>query len=225
MKCPSSILFVLLLSLAPVGALAVTATFSDGTFLNSDWTTTVEIKDGGGTATAAQVASGGNPGSFRQVNISLNSSVGSQNNGVWSSHRLNGATFTPSVSGPIVSISYSESSVKIGAYVQACGMAIRQGGVIYYGPSFLDTNSWANTTQPSLTAASFDALPAGVQNPNFGASGGAIEFGFYRSNSTGVGYFGYSTQGGIDNWSVAVTYDGVIATEPSTWGKVKALYR
>jgi hypothetical protein len=225
MMRPASLLLSLLVVLfAPVIVDAATATFSDGTFLDANWTTTVEVKDGGGTASGFQVGSGGNPGAFRQTNISLNSSSGSQNNGVWISHRMSGATFNPSLSGAIVSISYSEASLLIST-VQACGIAIRQGGVIYYGPSFLDTYSWSTTTQPALTAANFDALPAGVQNPNFSNTGGAIEFGFYRANSTGVGSFGYSTQGGIDNWSVTVTYNGPVATEPTAWGKVKALYR
>lgn len=224
MRPASLLLSLLVLPFVPVIVSAATANFSDGTFLDSNWSSVVQIKDGGGTAGAAQISSGGNPGPFRQIGITLNSSSGSQNNAVYISGWMSGATFTPSLSGSIVSISYSEASLIIST-VQACGIAVRQGGVIYYGPSFLDSNSWTTTTQPTLTAASFDALPAGVQNPNFSGTGGTIEFGFFRANSTGVGSSGYSTSGGIDNWSVVVTYDGPVATEPTTWGRVKALYR
>ncbi|HEX6790060.1 MAG TPA: hypothetical protein VF247_02005 [Candidatus Krumholzibacteria bacterium] len=53
-----------------------------------------------------------------------------------------------------------------------------------------------------------------------------MEFGFYRAASTSAGGPGSTTVGGIDGWSVVLDLaTGPVATTPSTWGRVKALYR
>jgi len=230
MKRPVSIFAVLCLAaLLPVDSIASTVIFQDATFTNASWTVTTEGLNLGGTGSGVQSASGGNPGSYRRATNTTNSALGqSFSNTVWVFHKLAGAVYTPSTDGPIVSIDYTEASMRITGGVQACGLAIKQGGVVYYGPGFLNPttfNVWATTTQTALTAASFDAAAPGVQNPNFSGSGGAIEFGFSRANSTSVGGAGSTTVGGIDNYKVTITGANPVATQPSTWGRVKSLYR
>jgi len=218
----------LLAALAP-SAHAQSTTFTDGTLSDVDWSVTVETLNLGGTATGAQVATSGNPGSWRQIDNTLNSAVGqSFSNTVYDFHAKAGATFAPASNGPITSIDYAESSLRTAGGQQACGLALRQNGVIYYGPGFLNPsafNSWAPNSQTGLTAATFDALAPGTQYPNFGIGAPPIQFGFYRANSTSVGGAGGTTSGGIDNWSVVVHFNGATAVTANSWGRVKGLYR
>jgi hypothetical protein len=210
-------------------ATAQTSTYTDANFLDSDWTLTTEVLNLGGSVTGNQVATGGTSGSYRRIVNTLNSAIGfGFANTVYGFHARAGAVFTPSASGPISSIDYSESSIRLaGGGQQACGVALKQNGVIYYGPAFLNpstVNVWAPTSQPGLTAASFDALAPGVQNPDFSAGGTPIQFGFYRANSTSVGGGGSTPTGGIDDWAVSVHYDGATPARVRSWGSLKAAY-
>ena len=221
---------VLLLAALTPSAQAQTTSFNDVNFFDADWTVTVEVLNLGGTATGAQVASGGNPGTYRRIDNTMNSAIGQPfANSVYAFNARTGATFAPASNGPITSIEYAESSMRTSGGQQACGLALRQSGVIYYGPSFLNPaafGTWAPNSQATLTAAAFDALAPGVQNPNFGVGAPPIQFGFFRANSTSVGGAGSTTTGGIDNWTVTVHFNGAtpVAAAP-TWGRVKSLYR
>src|SRR6185503_19247797 len=53
-------------------SLAHAVTVADGTFADVDWTITSFSSGSGGTSTAAQVATGGNPGAYRNVTDTLN---------------------------------------------------------------------------------------------------------------------------------------------------------
>lgn len=209
-------------------AMAQTTTFSDATFLDADWTITVEVLNLGGSVTGNQVASGGSPGAYRRIVNTLNSAAGQPfSNTVFGFHQRAGAVFNPATSGPISTIDYSESSIRLAAGVQACAPALKQNGVIYYGPGFLTPstlNVWVPTSQTGLTAAMFDAAAPGMQNPDFSAGGAPIQFGFARSNSTSVGGDGSSLFGGIDNWTVSVHYNSATPTRPASWGSLKAGY-
>jgi len=222
------IAFLLVLAALPSRAHAQTTTFTDATFLDADWTVTTQILNLGGTSSGTQVATGGSTGSYRQIVNTLNSAIGqSFSNTVFAFHARAGATFSPSLSGGITGIDYSESSIRITGGVQACGVALLQGGTIYYGPSFLNPSTfgvWAPTTQTSLLATNFDALAPGVQNPDFSVTAAPIQWGFFRANSTSVGGGGSSTTGGIDNWSVTVHYDAATPARSTSWGRLKSLY-
>jgi hypothetical protein len=225
---------VSLFAVAALAALASSAraqsiSFDDVNFFDTDWTVTAEGVNLGGNSTGFMASPGGNPLSYRRVWITLNSAVGqpSNSNSVYAFHARIGATFAPASHGQIMAIDYTESSMRFGNSQQSCGLAIRQGGVIYYGPSFLNpfaVATWAPTSQPGLTAASFDALAPGVQNPNFRVGAPPIEFGFFRASSTSV-VGGEGTDGGIDNWNVTIHFSGATAVAASSWGRVKALYR
>ncbi len=218
------------LTLAAAGsAFASTVTLQDGTFANAQWSTTVEILNGGGSVSAFQVASGGNPTAFRRVENTLNSAIGTGvSNTVYGFHRFSGGVYDPAMGGPILAITYAEDSQRISGGVQACGLAVRQAGVTYYGPAFLTPTpfgTWVTTTQTGLVAGQFDALAPGVQNPDFSLAGAPLEFGFWRGNSTSTGGGGGTTYGAIDNWTVTLTVDAAVATSAETWGGVKAMFR
>lgn len=222
--------FLLGLALAAIGpASASTVTMQDGTFADAQWSTTFEILNGGGSVNAFQVAVGGNPTAFRRVENTLNSAIGTGvTNTVYGFHRFSGGVYDPATGGPILAITYAEDTQRISGGVQACGLAVRQGGVIYYGPAFLTPTAfgtWVTTTQTGLVASQFDALAPGVQNPNFSLAGAPLEFGFWRGNSTSIGGGGGTTYGAIDNWTVTLTVDAAVQTSAATWGGVKAMFR
>lgn len=214
-------LFLLVAGTSPGAA----ATFSDTQFLPADWTITTETLNLGGSVTASQVTTGGNPGAFRRINDVLASATGQPfSNSVFGSHARAGATWSPAVQGQIAALAYQEDAYRYaGSGVQANGIALRQGGVIYYGPGSVTpgtTGVWANYAWSGLTATSFDALAPGVQNPDFSPSGGVIQFGFYRANSTSVGGGAATISGGIDNWNV--TIEQATPAAVTTWGRIKA---
>src|SRR4029077_19303568 len=163
-------------------------TFTDGTFLDANWTLVTRNINLGGTATGSQVASGGKIGPYASITNSVNSAAGlPDSNAVYGYHANATATFNPSAKGPILSIDYSESSILLSPGVQTCGLALRQMGVIYYGPGFSTPaalNTWMSTSQTGLTGTDFDALGPSVLNPDFSSGGKAIHFGFYRMSST-----------------------------------------
>jgi len=207
---------------------AAAATFSDTQFVPADWTTTVEVLNLGGTVTPSQVATGGNTGAFRRINNNLASAAGQGfSNTVMGFHAKAGATWNPSTQGAIGSLDYAEDAFRFsGSGVQANGIALRQGGVIFYGPSSVTPSTvgvWQGYSWLGILPTQFDALAAGVQNPDFSATGGLIEFGFFRGNSTSVGGGGGTVSGGIDNWQVTVGL--ATPTHVTTWGRVKAMYR
>ena len=89
---------------------------------------------------------------------------------------------------------------------QAAGPALRQGGLVYraatqpLGPM----TDWHPLSFPDLAADDFfQILPNGSvdtgQHPDFGPTGGLIELGFVRGNSTG-GAPVLTRIGAIDNW-------------------------
>lgn len=233
MQCRSCFVltgFMLCFTLAAAGqSIGSTVTFQDGTFANAQWTTSIEVLNGGGSVSAFEVASGGNPTAFRRIENTLNSAIGTGvSNTVYGFHRFAGGVYDPATGGPILAINYAEDSQRISGGVQACGVAVRQSGVIYYGLAFLTPTAfgtWATTTQTGLVAGQFDALAPGVQNPDFSVAGAPLEFGFWRGNSTSVGGGGGTTYGGIDNWRVELTVDAAVATRTTSWGEVKALFR
>jgi hypothetical protein len=213
--------------LAALAGAAGAATFSDAAFVPADWSTTVEVLNLGGSVTTSQVTSGGNPGMFRRVDNGLASAIGQPfSNSVFGFHARAGALYDTSGQGVISAIDYSEDAFRFsGSGVQANGIALRQGGVIYYGPASLTPATpgvWQPYSWTHLTALDFDALAPGVQHPDFSTTGPMIEFGFYRSNSTSVGGDGGTVSGGIDNWRVILLTP--VAAERGSWGRLKMLY-
>jgi len=179
--------------------------FSDGTFNDSDWTLVIKTSGNGGTVSASQYTSGGNPGAYRRIENTVNAGSKSSPSVVYGFHIRSGATYDPSTQGPIAYIDYSEDSRMFSGFGdgQGTGPALLQSGKYYYASGLYAKQSvWTTQTLSSLVAADFVNVSDPNDHPDFSASGAPITFGFVRYNSTRSA--GYSITAGIDNWEVSV---------------------
>lgn len=181
--------------------------FEDGDFANSDWTTEVFFTSGnGGSASATQVAVGGNPGSYWRVTHN----IGSRPAQVYVFHERAGAVYDPQVQGPVSGIDFSfdaKTFVDPGYGGQSSSLGIRQGGESFFGPTFHNGNSvWQSTVRTGLTAVDFSAWD-GLTHPDFSSTGGVMRFGLFTSNTNPEdGFSGASTTiVDYDNWTVGVS--------------------
>jgi hypothetical protein len=208
-------LLIAVIGIAGHPARVSATTFFDGTFNPADWEVILFTGGNGGTTTTTQVTSGGNPGEYRRIENTINNAPGpGLRSRVWGFHRRIGATYNPQVQGTIDSIDYSEDSILISGAGQGMGTgpAMRQNGGVYVIVPFLITpeDSWTHKQLTGLSEANFVLMTGGeppvdpTQHPDFSASGGPIEFGFVRANSTGPGGGGFERTGGIDNWSLSI---------------------
>ena len=188
----------------------VTLSISDETFATPDWSTVVVESTGGATQQASFIASGGNPGTYREMEH-LVPGVAS----IEVFHAFEPTTFTPSIQGEIFEVDYAEDRIEFdppfsGAAVGAAP-ALLQDGVVYAGPNatFTDT-SWTSLDMPALTADDFD--DGSGQHPDFSELGTEIQFGFIRRNSSQNPSSTNTIISGIDNWS----FDLIYLPEPST---------
>jgi hypothetical protein len=192
----------------PRVASAVPVVFSDGTFLDGEWTTTVLPSGLGGSGSAGQAATGGNPGAFREISITLVMPTSTTGARVDVVSIKPSAVYDPGTQAAIASIDYSEDAILLsgGGNGHALTLALEQAGVIYAGiPRLVSPDSaWTAKSLPGLVAADFVAISGGVGTPDFSASGAPIAFGFWRAFSSPPGSNGGTRVGGIDNWMVAV---------------------
>ncbi len=195
--------------------------FSDSEFDNADWELTVLMDGPGGTITATQVISGGNPGAYRNVTHVLNAPEGGQRSRVVGLHLPIGASYNPQLEGPIASIDYSQDA--IGIEITGAGMRtnplILQNGNAYLAPGPLVTQPvWTTVSLSGLTEVDFALLrpDLGVDNsvhPDFSESGAPLRLGFASSNSTGSSGSGFTMVAGIDNWSISIAQDELAICE------------
>jgi hypothetical protein len=208
---------VAVLSLA--GAAPASTVFTDGIFNNADWslTTITNPAGAGSTVGANQIATGGNPNQYRIVFHTLQ--ITAPNSLVVGVHMNALSFYNPSTQGAISTINYSEDSINLinqGGGGQATGLAIIQGGNIYVQRNpiltmpFSGFSTWTANPAPGLVASDLYLIDnagnffAG-SNPDFSASGGPMQFGFYRGNSSGnVSSGSFITEAGIDNWRVEI---------------------
>jgi hypothetical protein len=120
--------------IAMLSSLAAAQTVSDNTFLDANWSLTQFTAGNGGSSTAAQALAGGNPGAFRNVTDALNAAPAGLETIVLSTSIYTPFTYTPSVSGAIASINYSEDhACTAGCFGngQSTGPALQQGSNLY----------------------------------------------------------------------------------------------
>ena len=189
------------------------ATFSDGTFTNSNWTVSTISSGGGGMIDfAGQVSSGGNPASYRRVDLTVNSG----SSAIFAINLSTISIYNPQTQGAITTVDYSEDSIAFTARSQSSGFCLLQNGTIYFANalSYFPTATW---TTHSVTGQHFsDFLDFdGNSSPDFSANGAPIEFGFWREISAGGGN-SFSSSTGIDNWTVMVHS----VPEPATIGLI-----
>ena len=168
----------------PAGA---SITFTDKTFVDSDWTMTAF---GAGSQVAFQVADGGNSGTipdpFREVETTSSSLI-------YALHTNSAFVVDPSLM-LILSIDFSIDYKNIYYFGQGQSLQVglEQGGD-YYRAAYTITgpggNSWNTYAASSLVASDFTPVVGSGSsgNPDFSASGAPITFGFVTDNSGGNG--------------------------------------
>ena len=191
------------ITLGFIGSAHADVSFFDGTFNPADWSIqSINQGGNGGTTSATQEQTGGNPDQFRQITQSVNPiPAGGGDSNTWNFHLNANATYDPA-DGAIESIDYSEDAILINGFGDghALGPAILQNGQIYIASGQVSPDSiWTHKDFSNLTENSFFVFGDNSQHPDFSELGDPIEFGFFRANSTLGG--GYTIVGGIDNWS------------------------
>jgi hypothetical protein len=199
------------------------AIFSDSVFNSSDWQLTISLGSvdasqvACGTSSATPCYTGASTGTFREiVNTTTDAPSSSCLGSAMGIHTKVGATYDPQTAGAIASVDYSEEAILLvgGGEGQASNLVAIQNGQIYFaGHHVTPSLSWTNFSFPGLRAIDFNLLVADpcqgwvfdtTSHPDFSASGSTIQFGFARTNSTGIGGSSYSETGGIGNWMVVV---------------------
>jgi hypothetical protein len=215
---PARTLIAAAIASAALASSAQAVTFLDGVFNNPDWTlTTITNAGGAGSFTNGfQMPVGGNPNQYRIIRNTL--SINGANSALVGVHMNVTAFYNPS-GGAISVINYSEDSKNFlnqGGNGQGSGCAIIQGGRTYIQRNpilvmpYSGFSNWQANPAGGLVAADFFEIDnagnlfAG-NNPDFSTSGGTMQFGFYRSNSSGNQTSGtFNSECGIDNWSVNI---------------------
>ncbi len=187
--------------------LADPVTFSDGTFNDADWAATqIGLPLCGcvdeGSFVAGQVATGGNPGAYRETHL------------VWSGpgpivgHLNHNAVYDPAVEGAITTLDYSFDNIELSNYGVGYAMLISQNGTGYIafpvlGLGLDDTTSplWTHVSHTGLTASEFWEDNSNGTHPDFSSSGAPIQFGYWTSDG---GLWVHEDLSGIDNWSVTL---------------------
>ena len=189
-------------------------TFRDSTFNQQDWELINFLSEANaGTTSGRQLPSGGDPGSYRGVDITVNGTNGDHFVSVWGFHGNLNAVFDPH-SGGIVSLDYIESNKFLGQGAgdgQATGPALKQNGKVYVAGVLVTKvpANWTNANLVGQQASQFVELInlggsnfiKGSSHPDFSPNGAPIEFGFFRANSA---RFRYISSFGIDNWAVTI---------------------
>jgi len=186
---------------------AAPVTFSDGVFSNANWTAQKLLN---GTFSSFQVASGGNPGEFRETDhLSLNTGQS-----IFVVNLRTSAVYNPTVSGAISSIDISFDAKFLGGSTGTSQMSFRlafeQNGSIFV-PLTIGTAQGPGNGQPGttfqsfsfsgFTAADFTKL-SGSGSLDFSSSGAPITFGYMTDDT--VNLDNAFVKGGIDNWVVTV---------------------
>lgn len=182
-------------------------TFQTGDF-SSGWSSHVDPLSTG-TANAWTEATGGNPGAYRRVSLTVSPFQSVSDAQLWS-----GAEFNPLAQGAVSSVSLAYDIARVFSSHAAAtqvvkGIAVRQDGVIY--TAFLGISV---VTPPDWEAVSVADIVPLFPLVDW-ANGNTITFGFY--DSVGTSADGFTIDGGYDNFRVDVNYTPAIVPEPSTY--------
>ena len=210
------VLTTALLTSAPfLAGSAAAVTFSDGTFVNSDWAATKDFDStpsSNATFAAYQVLTGGNPGAFRETDH-----VWTGPGGFIVDQFQVVTVYNPAVNGPVVAINSSFDLKFVGGSAGTSQVGyeviLRQNGSVYFSPRSLAValgpgnglpGPWLSFGSFGLTAADFKLLVGpGPATPDFSSAGAPIQFGYLTTNGSDHGGI-ESTKSGIDNWSLTV---------------------
>ena len=193
----------------PQASLASTANYFDGTFVDTDWTHTViwDETPGGGSFSADQALSGGNPAEYQH-----GSHTYGPGNVVYGHIYSGGGSYDPSIQGAINNINFSHDFIVLsrrfpGSDEVSTKLLVEQGGRFFYASdpfTFTFGNPWTSASA-SLTNADFLEITSTgpvVGMPDFSATGSLIQFGYASTNFTG--YSGNTNSWGMDNFQISV---------------------
>jgi len=189
--------------------------FSDSIYADADWTIVNQF----GLVSAGQQLMGGNPGTYRQVALSVGQNVpfvGQLNRNF---------VYNPSVSGEINGITYKIDLETTNAEGATYFALLSQNGNLYIETMHTGNaspNTWL-TENIALDLADFALVRTNTQGnaliidpdsrPDFSASGSPITFG-YEVTAGGGGFFTSIT--GIDNDPIILTVTPSAVPEPTT---------
>lgn len=176
-------------------------TFADSTFLETNWTFSVET-NGLATQTASQIAEG-QPGPCREIVTRV---AGKSEALGFHFHR--GAVYVPGLRGPITTLNVSMlAAVQEGLDNPLLSIVARQDGRHYLAPArAIAYGGWTDGGARALTARDF-CVQVGFQrrakeHPNFSASGGPIQFGFAVGDNDPRD--GHRSILRLDNWRLEI---------------------
>ena len=186
-------------------ASANTITFATGDFTPAEWSSNI-WPGSTGTSTAFTEATGGNPGAYRRVSLTVDVFQSVLNSQLWSV-----AQFTPAAQGSVSSASLSYDITRVftddpGATQVVAGVSLEQDGVIYF--QFIGISTASPPTWDPIAVANLVPLFPAINWVN----GNAITFGFYDSVSSSTE--GFTIDGGYDNYAVTVNYTPLTSTVP-----------
>jgi hypothetical protein len=191
--------FIGLLGVAISSCYALSVSITDDTFNPPDWSQDLSKSAPGTAAGFSQVLSGGNPGSFGQVNLTI-----APNSSAALMTYCTGQSYSPVTQGAIDSISFS-GDFKAIAYSDDIYFGFKQGGTLYLLQtwfSYINGPSWTNVTCFADSALMFQDRLSSNPPPDF-VDGAPLEFGIYMSYLVSDTQFQSSL--GMDNFQVAVT--------------------
>jgi hypothetical protein len=222
-----AVLWIAMLTLP--AAQAGVVSFLDETFPDADWSTVVVQQDAGTSHTInGQIASGGNPGAYRQQTLSSLGLPGGTTAGVNIASFRNLFTFDPSANGAIQSLNFSYDLAFLASPTSTAGFFrpyIRQNGFIFgiAGVNNSAAGAWQTFQNTSTGASDWLEVTGSGSLPDFSASGGLIEFGYRTAVTFGCGLTTtcppFDIVSGIDNYRVTVNFQdaGTAIPEPSTY--------
>ena len=176
------------------------ATYFDNDF-SSGWTTTVLSANGGATASASIILTGGTvTPPFRQVQHNNASSL-------FVAHINSAAVWNPAVDGAIASFDYGFDIKSITPPTSAGSMMYSllfvQAGSYYATTTDTTTSAWATHTTINPTAFTRITGP-GSDVPDFSCKGAPITFGYMTKTNLAVAA---NETSGLDAWNVTVHAD------------------
>jgi len=216
----NTILLSFLLAMFVSPALAITIT--DGTFNNSDWSTTkvADTTPNNDASSNNYQASGGLPGEYRVTEHYWQVS-GPNSVTIAFAHIYNPFSYDLATQGTLESVSYSFDAIlswDSPEWTQTRGyfFLIEQNSNYYVSQrTYADLNAGWQDVEGTLTADQFN-LYGGSGNPDFSSTGAPLSFGYMTDNggSYWAGTIWLSSGGGVDNFSF--TTNAAPIPEPAT---------
>ncbi|MBL8175273.1 MAG: PEP-CTERM sorting domain-containing protein [Bryobacterales bacterium] len=222
--------FFLMLSMAVYAPLHAGVTvITDGDFQPANWSQVV-FNQVNGTGTNSRQAAGGNPDAYRQMAMAFQPVAAGTNLNINIASFGSLLTYDPSAGGAIQQIRFDYdlsriSSTGLGSTTPAGFYRpfLEQGGKRFFLAGVDDQvllSAWTAFHHVSTDPNDWGQINAGVEKPDFSASGGVITFGYRVALPlicpAGVtsGCLAAAAVSGIDNFKVTVTSADPAGTVP-----------